>query len=437
MSEKNIIKTSPSKEFFIGMLTRDISLIDAVTELIDNSIDAAKKMNNKNDFKGLSIFIETSKDHFKIVDNCGGIPIEVAREHAFTFGRHSDAPKTETEITGIFGIGMKRALFKMGKNFTVKSVSAKSSFLLQVDVMKWADENEPWEFTFTEFDEEDHDRENWGTEIIVTNLYEGIAADFNSEVFNNKLITIIKQRTSFEIQANLTIKINESFIEPIYVEIINNDTIKPIKKTFNITEVDIKIVAGISNKTDPAEAGWYLYCNNRLIVAADKTSLTTWGGDENIKYHNDYAAFRGLVFFNSMFPERLPWNTSKNGIDTSSNIFIRTREEMQIVFKAISSEIRLIKSQDEATRDEIEDNINSMENIPINIASINTTIVNNNVFNVLQRIKVTPNPNPLVRVLYKKPKLEVEKIKKFLDVTTNKEVGEKTFEYFWDSECDS
>lgn len=45
------------------------------------------------------------------------------------------------------------------------------------------------------------------------------------------------------------------------------------------------------------------------------------------------------------------------------------------------------------------------------------------------------DPNPSVNISYKKPKADVERIKNSLEVSTNKEVGIKTFEYYLDSEC--
>ena len=49
--------------------------------------------------------------------------------------------------------------------------------------------------------------------------------------------------------------------------------------------------------------------------------------------------------------------------------------------------------------------------------------------------KVLVATKPQVSISYKKPKEEVETIKKFLGVKSYKEVGEKTFEYFKDAEC--
>ncbi len=75
------------------------------------------------------------------------------------------------------------------------------------------------------------------------------------------------------------------------------------------------------------------------MVAADKTSLTTWKDMENkssgIVFHHNYAAFRGIVYFSSKHPEQLPWNTTKTGIDETSLVYLRAREKMLEIFKIV------------------------------------------------------------------------------------------------------
>ena len=52
----NIIEGNPTKKFFIEMITRDISIEDAIIDLLDNSIDGANKI-SPDDYSNL--FIET------------------------------------------------------------------------------------------------------------------------------------------------------------------------------------------------------------------------------------------------------------------------------------------------------------------------------------------------------------------------------------------
>ena len=142
------VDASPTKGFFIYMLTRDIDVRPAIVELIDNSIDGAKKIRKNKEYKGLFIKINMSQDRFIIEDNCGGIDIETAQKYAFQFGRSSDRESDSSGyFTGIFGIGMKRALFKLGKKFEVISKTSTEYFDLKVDVDDWINKPE-WEFEF-------------------------------------------------------------------------------------------------------------------------------------------------------------------------------------------------------------------------------------------------------------------------------------------------
>jgi hypothetical protein len=68
------INAYPTKELFVSMLIRDIPLIRAIVDLVDNAVDGALRLRKESgDYSGLSIRIELDNDHFKIVDNCGGI----------------------------------------------------------------------------------------------------------------------------------------------------------------------------------------------------------------------------------------------------------------------------------------------------------------------------------------------------------------------------
>ena len=43
----NTVNSSPTKNFFINMLTRDISLNDAILDLLDNCLDGALRSQNQ------------------------------------------------------------------------------------------------------------------------------------------------------------------------------------------------------------------------------------------------------------------------------------------------------------------------------------------------------------------------------------------------------
>ena len=63
------------------------------------------------DFAGFTISLTLNGTGFKIEDNCGGIPVDALRDMVLRFGKASD----HAMGIGVFGVGLNRALFKLGK----------------------------------------------------------------------------------------------------------------------------------------------------------------------------------------------------------------------------------------------------------------------------------------------------------------------------------
>jgi hypothetical protein len=108
----------PTKQFFVSMLTRDISLADAILDLVDNCLDGALRFANNGevDYTKHFVKITLADEFFAIKDNCGGIPRDVAKNYAFKMGREPDDERdSDNETIGMYGVGMKRAIFKMGR----------------------------------------------------------------------------------------------------------------------------------------------------------------------------------------------------------------------------------------------------------------------------------------------------------------------------------
>jgi len=43
-----------------------------------------------------------------------------------------------------------------------------------------------------------------------------------------------------------------------------------------INNVRYKLIAGLGGIGEPKLSGWYIYCNNRLVLEADTSSITGW-----------------------------------------------------------------------------------------------------------------------------------------------------------------
>lgn len=141
MSNKRLINTRPSKSFFIKTLVRDIQLIDAVLDLVDNSIDSYIK---KNFHEKKSIKINFNRDRFVIEDDCGGIQKDQVYEHVFKFG---EPTREHAKTIGVYGIGLKRAIFKMGQNILIESDDGIDYFSVRIDNV-WLEKEDAWDLNF-------------------------------------------------------------------------------------------------------------------------------------------------------------------------------------------------------------------------------------------------------------------------------------------------
>src|SRR5581483_9558264 len=101
---------------------------DALLDLLDNCVDGiirsgGNRTAGAKPYEGFKAAITLEKDYFSIEDNCGGIPIKVAQDTAFALGRPTTPIDAPTATVGIYGIGMKRAIFKLGSEALVESLN--------------------------------------------------------------------------------------------------------------------------------------------------------------------------------------------------------------------------------------------------------------------------------------------------------------------------
>lgn len=431
------VNANPTKELFISMLTRDIDIKAAILELIDNSIDGAKRLRPEGDFSGLFIDITYDTEHFVIEDNCGGMGIDIAKEYAFRFGRPSKRVQesSKQQLTGIFGIGMKRSLFRLGNYFSVISTTATDSFILNVDVEEWVQDESPnWTFSLNEEKSNlNNPIEKAGTKIEITKLHDGIKKQFGLGYFENSLISYVERFKTLAIENGLEIRINGKNVIFTSESIISFEDVRPYTFSDDYASVKIKIVAGIAPKGAPEKAGWYVYCNGRLVVFADKTTLTGWGENGIRQYHPSLAFFRGFVFFESSNLELLPWNTTKTNVDASSEYYIYAKTKMR------EATIQITRDCSAIIDNEIPDEKLAVLFSPSNQKALNSTVISSltsasKAF--MLKIPDIKYKEPMSGITFQKPTRQVEIAKEKMGVKTNKEVGIKVFDYYFKRECE-
>lgn len=351
MPTKVEVDASPEKRLFISLLTRDIPLVAAFLDLVDNSINAAvepfaHRLRSAEEYLELfsdpsiqpnvSISLSISENRVEITDAAGGISSTTARDHVFKFGRGSE-PASSTDRLSVYGIGLKRALFKLGNKIAMRSDHVDGGFDLKLDVDKWASTpQERWSFLISP--RSPVSASKTGTSIIVTELHEDVRQRISDGLFEGQLRDAIARTYAFYLAKVVSVKVNNHSIEGIGIELGDNHG----SSGFEFGAVTCKITAGIGVPEAGAfrekSSGWFVFCNGRAVISADKSPLTGWGAAGGLpSYQPKHRPFLGTVFFVSEKPEQLPWTTTKATINEDSALWQRAKREMASLGRAVVS----------------------------------------------------------------------------------------------------
>ncbi len=436
------ISAEPTKAFFVDMLTRDIALEQAVLDLVDNSVDGAKALKSDGDrpFEGRAVHIEFNKTRFRIFDNCGGFDSETARTYAFRFGRPTGTPRTPHSI-GQFGVGMKRALFKFGNHFLVRSATADDDWAVAVKVPEW-EEQAGWHFPWAVFaPDENISRKTPGTEIVVTDLRPEVAVRFSTKIFENAILGLIKSKHRQFIAGGLSITVNGHHVDAtsLFLLVADDAKFRPgtdellFEDVANEKDVKVRIVVGVGHSS-PREAGWYVVCNGRVILEADRRSATGWGQIEEQSgsmmipsFHNQFARFRGIVSFDSNDSARVPWNTTKTDVDQDNPIWQKTFGRMMEMMRPVITFLNDLDTDiDEHSRDRspLLEYVNKARAVKPEELPKQATFI------APARGTIVKGPKT-IKVQFSKPVEQVEFLMEELSVTSATAVGQRTFELIY------
>lgn len=426
------VDASPTKAFFVEIITKDIQLDESIQDLVDNCIDGAKRLRPgpDADYSGLTVTLEVGPNGFKIEDNCGGIPLDIARKYAFKFGRAKGFQRTSHSV-GQFGVGMKRALFKMGDRFSVVSVEPAYSFRVDVDVPAWAGDDLNWDFNIKDLVQGPHPVEATGTRIEVDALDPAVASTFGQDAFVKKLRHDIRVVQQHPMRQGLSISLNGEAIIPTEWQLKEGEGIAPAFRRFEDdlgaeSPLVTRLYAGVG-ESSRAHAGWYVFCNGRCILEADQEATTGWSevtedGVNVPKYHGQFARFRGYAFLDSEDSSILPWNTTKTGLDLESDAYRRLRGRLIEITRPV---IDFLNSLDAEKDLEDTDKVLSLAITRAPAVALEK-IAERPVFTYTSIPKRGPS---LARISYQKPQAEVDKLKDALGAQSNKDLGEKSFDY--------
>lgn len=428
------VDAGPTKQFFVSMITRDIALQPAIVDLVDNSVDGARRLRGDGDLTGLRVDLKYTASEFVIEDNCGGIDLDTARRYAFKFGRPDAAPGVAHSV-GQFGVGMKRALFKLGAAFRVESRAENSSFTLTVDVPAWQ-ALEEWTFPLEAADETTiRAAEETGTLLRVQPLHDGVAADLALDTFTTSLVAELRAKHRISIDRGLAISVNGSAVRPWPISLLAAPELTPGQRrttygASRATPVEVVLAAGISD-SQPTEAGWYVFCNGRLVLGPDQTNLTGWGegrGRTIPRFHTQFARFRGYAFFDSDRADLLPLTTTKVGVDTTSPLWRATRKQLVELTRPV---IDFLNALDWENPQVPEGEVGTLERIVAQAKPVAVPMaVRAESSFVAPGRNAVPPPAATSSIQYRRPVTDIDRAKELLGVSTNWEVGDRTFDYY-------
>ncbi len=439
------VNARPTKRFFIESFTRDLPLEDAILDLVDNSIDAyiltrkidvsptllktaPKEVIPTEASSDPLVSLIISGDLFEISDRCGGISVERARKEVFRFGRAASF----SSALGVYGIGLKRAVFKVGKDITIESRTETEGFIVYINVNNWIEEEDNWEFPMTVIGAAPSPQEA-GTKITIKDLNPDIILRINDGTLLKRVSDAIASTYSLFLQRFLSLTLNQKPILPIGLPIAASTDAMPAHKTKPFENVNLELFAGLaerkSGEWNIERAGWYVLCNGRVVVSADKSELTGWGlyGPQFV---SKYRGFIGIAFFFSHDPALLPWTTTKRGLNLESGIYIATRQEMASIARPVLTFLNNMypsEAPEEIVERKIADRLESM----------NTNVLAEQPQGSFRSVLVPKKRRTTVSVQFKAEKSDIDRVKKKLNRPdwAAGAVGKYALDYYIKVEC--
>lgn len=465
MSEEELfVSARPVKSFFVNMLTRDILLEDAILDLLDNCIDGALRSRDKNKseyekYSGFKAELTINKDIFRLEDNCGGICWDLLKNYAFRMGRVQESPSYDTDETvGTYGIGMKRAIFKIGTECIVRTQSS-SDGCFEVNITPhWITTNEDWDIPVKKVS---RNSDINGTSIEIKNFHNGIKNLFDTEKSNFLSLLTEKISTTYSVimAKGFNISLNGKPIIPKPITLIFDKNIQPYiykkEEVIGGNNLSVFVAVGLTAplltedelaekekiKYSSQSAGWTIICNDRVVLYCDKTELTGWGTGSVPQYHTQFISISGIVEFSSKDSSLLPTTTTKRGVDAANLVYLRVREKMCEGMKIFTSFTNKWKGKEKEIKEKI------VVSKALTVADVKLKSTKEVNFSEVRRAeggqvaKPTQLPEPLEvendkkRITFTADQDQIQEVARFLKLPTGtapSKVGEKAFNYVYE-----
>lgn len=174
-----------------------------------------------------------------------------------------------------------------------------------------------------------------------------------------------------------------------------------------------------------------MYLNDRAVLLADKTSVTGWGEKDEKRipgYHPQYSRFRGFAFLTCEKTTRLPWNTTKTGLDGDDAVYREIRGLMVDAADPVTDFLDEVKKEerpDDRSMGVLGQTIKKAKR-----ASVFALAEGPPLAWTAPAATSPPEPPDTTRVYTDRPVDLVEEVKEVAEVSSNKELGDLLWDYF-------
>lgn len=330
------IDGTPEKRMFWSIIS-DYDLKTSLCELIDNAIDIWLR-DRKGKPPKIQVVLDAERQLISVKDNVGGVRFGDLYLLLAPGGSNNNP---EAPVIGIFGVGSKRAGIALGEQVEIKT-RFRGEQSLELDITKEWLESEDWRLAAYEIP----DMERGTTQVDISRLRRPfVATDVGA------LRAHFGQIYSWFIRQGCVIELNGMAIVPEEFDSWSYPKdFEPKRSTFEIEiephdKVEIDITVGLITDRVPEEDnyGAYFYCNHRLIVKELKTRQVGYFNSQEAGVpHPDASLCRGIVRLQG--PARLmPWNSTKNGINTDHLLFQHIRPTLVPLMAHFSTLSRRLK----------------------------------------------------------------------------------------------
>ena len=326
------------------ILTRDISTLESVHDLVDNAIDAARnrllaegkstsdRYGLPDDYSAFVVSLRFGPKSISIMDNCRGIEPETLSTTVFVTGSESHHPFG----IGYFGIGLKRALLRLGMNFWLHTDTGRAASRMSFTSSELGGSG-----TGTLLAAQMRTRGIPRTLVHISGLPASVRHETSSAAWRGTLVDSLSRRYGRYIGKGLRLVVNGKTVPgyapgfrvdgPVPQLGSNFTTIEGVQvfvdagmhEAYRLTHESDYVKDEIGQLTD--QYGWYFVCNDRVVRVASHEAELGW----STNWHQEYYGFIGWVHFVDPDVKNLPWDTKKTSIDAASSVFRQVADKLQ------------------------------------------------------------------------------------------------------------